>query len=77
MSLAVREEIIDDHANNREEKNDERPDNLVGDRTVRFENLDCGTETLAIASEREPFITIKVINLLQAMMSSTSTITEG
>lgn len=45
VSLAVAEEIVDDHAANREDENDERPDDLVGGGAVRLEDLDCSTDT--------------------------------
>lgn len=44
MSLAVAEEIIDDHADNGEEEDDERPDDLVGGGAVRLEDLDPGND---------------------------------
>lgn len=43
MSLAVAEEIIDDHADDGEQEDNEGPDDLVGDGAVRLEDLDCGT----------------------------------
>jgi hypothetical protein len=38
---AVREEPVDDHANNGEEEDDEAPRELVQRRTVGLEDLDC------------------------------------
>ncbi len=42
MGLSVREEVVDDHANNREEEDNEGPDDFSGDRAVRLEDLNCG-----------------------------------
>lgn len=47
MSLAVGEEVVDDHADDGKEKDDESPDDLVGYGTVRLEDLDCGTDASA------------------------------
>lgn len=43
VGLAVGEEVVDDHANDREEEDDECPEHLVGDGTVGLEDLDCST----------------------------------
>lgn len=43
VRLAVREEVVDDHSDNREEEDNETPENLVGDGTVRLKDLDCGS----------------------------------
>jgi hypothetical protein len=40
VSLAVGEDVVDDHADNREEEDDKGPENLVGDGAVRLEDLD-------------------------------------
>ena len=42
MGLAVGEEVVNDHADNREEENDEGPEDFVRYGAVRLENLDCG-----------------------------------
>ena len=47
MGLAVWEEVVDDHADNGEEEDNEGPDNLAGDGAVRLEDLNCGARTLA------------------------------
>lgn len=39
MLGTVREEVVDEHAANREDKDKETPEHLVRDRTVRFEDL--------------------------------------
>ena len=41
MGLAVGEEIVDDHSDNGEQKDDEGPENLVRDGTVGLEDFDC------------------------------------
>ena len=43
MGLAVGEEVVDDHADDGEEENDESPEDFVGYRALGIENLDCGT----------------------------------
>jgi hypothetical protein len=40
VGLAVREEVVDDHADDGEEEDDESPDDLVRDGAVRLEDLD-------------------------------------
>jgi hypothetical protein len=40
MGLTVREEVVDDHADDREEEDNESPDDLVRDGAVRLEDLD-------------------------------------
>jgi hypothetical protein len=47
VSRAVREEVVDEHADDWEEEDDECPKDFVRDGTVRLEDLDCGTDTLA------------------------------
>ncbi len=47
VGLSVREEVVDDHANNREEENNESPDDFSGDGAVRLEDLNCGTSMSA------------------------------
>mgnify|MGYP004506558163 CR=1 FL=1 len=49
VGLAVGEEVVDDHADDREEEDNEGPNDLAGDRAVRLEDLNCGTHTLAQA----------------------------
>ena len=39
MSPAVGEKVVDDHADDWEEEDDEGPEDFVGDRTVRLEDL--------------------------------------
>ena len=77
MGLAVGEEVVDEHADHREQEDDESPENLVGDGAVRLEDLNCGTNTSARAHEnsfhRERLGTKKAYVLLQAMMSRTRT----
>lgn len=40
MSLAVAEQIVDNHAADGEDEDHERPNDLAGDGTVGLENLD-------------------------------------
>jgi hypothetical protein len=40
MGLAVREEVVDDHADNGEEEDNKSPNDLVRDGAVRLEDLD-------------------------------------
>jgi len=40
MGLAVGEEVVDDHADDGEEEDDEGPEHFVRDGTVRLEDLD-------------------------------------
>lgn len=47
VGLAVREEVVDDHADNRKEEHDESPDDLVGHGAVRLEDLNCSTDESA------------------------------
>lgn len=42
MLGAVAEEVVDDHADNGEEEDDEAPDDLVERRAVGLDDLDCG-----------------------------------
>lgn len=39
MGGAVREDVVDDHAHDGEEEDDQRPDDLVGGRAVGLEDL--------------------------------------
>ena len=39
---AVGEEPVDDHSDDGEDEDDEAPKKLVGRRTIRLEDLDCG-----------------------------------
>jgi hypothetical protein len=39
--LAVGEEVVDEHADNREEEDKQAPEDLVWYRAVGLENLDC------------------------------------
>lgn len=41
MRLAVGEEVVDDHSDDGEEEDNETPEDLVGDGTVRLKDLDC------------------------------------
>lgn len=41
MRLSVREQEVDDHADDGEQEDDETPDELIGDGPVRFQNFDC------------------------------------
>jgi hypothetical protein len=47
VSLAVGEEVVDEHANDGKEEDDESPKDLVGDGTVRLEDLDYSTDASA------------------------------
>jgi len=47
VGLAIREEIIDNHADNGKEEDDKRPKHLVGNRAIRLENLDCNANMSA------------------------------
>lgn len=40
MSLAVAEEVVDDHADDREQEDNEGPDDLAGNGAVRLEDFD-------------------------------------
>lgn len=82
VSLAVRKEIVDDHADHREEEDDESPDHLVGDGAVRLEDLDWSTNTSAwvrewhaLTAARQQSEQVEERHLLQAMISRTRTIT--
>ena len=48
MGGAVGEEVVDDHSDDGEEEDDESPDDLVDDRAVGLEDLDCGAAMLAV-----------------------------
>lgn len=52
VGIAVGEEVVDDHADYWEEEHNEGPDDLVGDRAVRLENLDCRADMSALGSEQ-------------------------
>jgi hypothetical protein len=65
---AVREDVVDDHADDGEEEDDKSPENLVRDRTVRLEDFDCGP-----TRQHRDYNGSGGIVLLQAMMSRTST----
>lgn len=41
MSLAVGEQVVDNHSDNGEEEDDETPEDLVGNGAVRLKDLDC------------------------------------
>lgn len=43
VGLTVGEEVVDDHADDGEEEDDECPKHLVGDGAVGLEDLDCST----------------------------------
>lgn len=47
VGMAVREEVVDEHADNREEEYDESPDDLVGHGAVGLEDLNCRTDESA------------------------------
>jgi hypothetical protein len=42
VSLAVGEEVVDEHADNGEKEDNKSPEDLVGDGAVRLEDLNCG-----------------------------------
>lgn len=48
MGVAVGEEVVDDHADNREKEHDERPDDLVRYGAVRLEDLNCSADASAL-----------------------------
>lgn len=54
--MAVREEVVDDHANNGEEEDDESPENLIGNGTVRLEDFNCGTGMSACIHKQRVFV---------------------
>ncbi len=71
MGLAVGEEVIDDHADDREEEDNESPDDLVGNGAVGLEDFDCGA---LVSSNPMPVGARKTqIDLLHAMISRTRT----
>jgi hypothetical protein len=43
VSLAVGEQVVDDHSDNGEEEDDEAPEDLVGNGAVRLKDLDYAT----------------------------------
>lgn len=43
MCIAIREQIIDDHAADGEEEHQQRPQNLMQHRTVGWQDFDCAT----------------------------------
>lgn len=43
VSLAVGEQVVNEHADDGEEEDDETPEDLVGNGTVGLEDLDCDT----------------------------------
>jgi hypothetical protein len=43
VGVAVGEEVVDDHADDGEEEDDECPEHLVRDGAVGLEDLDCST----------------------------------
>lgn len=49
VSLAVGEEVVDEHADNGEEEDDESPENLVRDGTVGLEDFNYSTDMSASA----------------------------
>lgn len=79
MGFAVREEVVNDHADNGEEEDDESPEDLVDDGTLRLDNLDCGTKGQHshlyhfIDAFEESIFQEGGIDLLQAIMSRTKT----
>jgi hypothetical protein len=75
VGLAVREKPVDDHADNGEDEDDETPEELVGGRAVRLQDLDCGTR---IELAFVPALTGRVTkegedDALKTMMSRTRT----
>lgn len=61
MGLAVGEEVVNDHADNGEEEDDKSPDDLIGDRAVRLEDLNCDTNASVSGLPWEETITIRQI----------------
>ena len=53
MGLAVAEEVVDEHADDGEEEDNECPDELVGDRTVRLEDLNPGNDVKSQDNETD------------------------
>jgi len=51
VSRAVGEEVVDKHADNWEEEDNESPDDLVAYGAVALEDLNCGTNSSAYASQ--------------------------
>jgi hypothetical protein len=47
VGVAVGEEVVDDHADDREEEDNESPDDLVWYGAVGLEDLDCSTDVSA------------------------------
>lgn len=73
MRFAVREQVIDDHANNGEEEDNKAPDELVDRRAVRFDDLDYADKDQYASSYGTTGIDDGKI-LPQAMISRISTI---
>jgi hypothetical protein len=78
VSLAVGENVVDDHSDNGEEEDNKSPEDLVGDRAVRLEDLDCVARQLQPHNKEHTSSSILVTgtrdkDLLQAMISSTKT----
>lgn len=48
VSLAIGEEVVDDHSDNREEEDNQSPNDLVGYGAVGLEDLNCGTDGSAM-----------------------------
>jgi hypothetical protein len=46
VRLAVREKVVNQHADNRKQEHDKRPEDLVGDGAVRLEDLNCEASAL-------------------------------
>lgn len=53
MFLAVREQPVDDHADDGEDEDDETPKELVGGRAVRLEDFDCDETSVSIAHKQK------------------------
>jgi hypothetical protein len=52
VSRAVGEEVVDEHADDGEEEDDEGPEDFVGHGAVALEDLNCSTNTSASAFQR-------------------------
>lgn len=64
MGGAVGEEVVDEHANEREEEDNQAPDNFVQRRAVRLDDLNCTRISAALSCRVEIFVP-------QAITSST------
>lgn len=57
MGLAVGEEVVDEHANDGEDEDDEGPEDLVGHRAVGLKDLDC-RDTSARGLKRQTVVMV-------------------